>query len=162
MARIVLSLFALTAAGCVSIDGGSVEAAWDLHTPDGRRIAQCSCSCPRIAKVRFSVVPAAGGADLCAGRDACQFACGAGQGGTPFDIPPGDYALSLVPVGEDGQDLVGEIPQAGGGTCSAQSSVAPILRTVRKGQPTQLNGVVIKAECAANCGGSDTTKACSR
>ena len=161
MARIVLLLFALATAGCVPIDGGAVEATWDLHTPDGRRISKCSCSCPRIAKVRFSVIPAAGGDDLCAGRSACQFSCGAGQGGTPFDIPPGDYKLSLVPVGEDGQDLVGPIPQDGGGTCSAQSSVAPILRSVRKGLPTQLNTVVIQAECAMNCGGSDATKTCS-
>jgi hypothetical protein len=161
MFRIVPFLFLLTAAGCVAVDGGSVEATWDLHTPDGRRIANCNCSCPRIAKVRFSVVPAAGGTDLCAGRAACQFSCGAGQGGTPFDIPPGDYALSLIPVGEDGQDLVGPIPQEGGVTCSAQSGVAPILRSVRKGQPTQLNTVLIKAECSANCGGTDTTKACN-
>jgi len=161
MARIVLLLFALTAAGCVPIDGGSVEATWDLHTPDGRRISQCSCSCPRIAKVRFSVV-AADGVDLCAGRAACLFSCGAGQGGTPFDIPPGEYDLSLVPVGEDGHDLVGAIPQDAGDTCSAQSGVAPILRSVRKGQPTQLNTVLIQAKCAAECGGSDTSKACSK
>lgn len=162
MARIVPFLFLLTAAGCVAVDGGSVEATWDLHTPDGRRIANCNCACPRIAKVRFSVVPAAGGDDLCVGRDACQFSCGAGQGGVPFDIPPGDYSLALIPVGEDGQDLVGPILQPAGGTCSAQSSVAPILRSVRKGQPTQLNTVIIQAECAAECGGTNTTKACSR
>jgi len=162
MFRIVLLLPFLTATGCVSVEGGSVEATWDLHTPDGRRIAKCSCSCPEIAKVRFSVVPAAGGEDLCSGREACQFSCGAGQGGTPFDIPPGDYALSLIPVAADGQDLVGAVPQEGGGMCSAQSSMAPILRTIRRGRPTQLNTVVIKTDCAADCGGFDTTRVCSK
>jgi hypothetical protein len=39
--------------------------------------------------------------------------------------------------------------------------VAPILRSIRKGLPTQLNTVVIQAECAMNCGGADTTKTCN-
>ncbi len=132
MARIVALLLALVATGCVSIDGGAVEASWDVHASDGRGIADCSCTCPEVAKVRFSVVPAAGGADLCAGRAACQFSCQAKHGATPFDIPPGDYSLSLVPVGADGQDLTGAAPQAGGGTCSAHSGVDPISANHRR------------------------------
>ena len=161
MARIVNLLLALAATGCVSIDGGAVEASWDVHA-QGRGIADCSCTCPEIAKVRFSVVPKAGGADLCAGRAACQFPCRAKHGATPFDIPPGDYALALVPLGADGQDLTGAVPQVEGGTCSAQSGVAPILRTVGKGQLIQLNAVVIEADCAPVCGGSDSTKVCTK
>jgi hypothetical protein len=162
MARIVALLLALAATGCVSIDGGAVEASWDIHALDGRGIADCSCTCPEVAKVRFSVVPAAGGADLCAGRAACQFPCRAKHGATPFDIPPGDYALSLVPQGADGQDLIGPIVQDAGATCSAQSGVAPTLRTVGKGQLTQLNAAVIQADCAPVCGGSDSTKVCTK
>lgn len=162
MARIVALLLALAATGCVSIDGGAVEASWDIHAQDGRGIADCSCTCPEIAKVRLSVVPAAGGADVCAARAACQFFCRAKHGATPFDIPPGDYALSLVPLGLDGQDLTGAVTQDGGGVCTAQGGVAPTLRTVGKGQLTQLNAVVIVADCAPVCGGSDSTKVCTK
>lgn len=162
MARIVALLLALAATGCVSIDGGAVEASWDVHAPDGRGIADCSCTCPGVATVRFSVVPEAGGADLCAGRAACQFPCQAKHGATPFDIPAGDYELSLVPVGADGRDLTGAVSQAGGGTCSAHSGVNPIARTIGKGQLTQLNAVLIEADCAPVCGGSDSTKVCTQ
>ena len=161
MVRIVTSLLALAATGCVSIDGGAVEASWDLHA-GGRGIADCSCTCPPVAKVRFSVVPAAGGADLCLGLTACEFPCRAKHGATPFDIPTGEYALSLVPLGADGQDLTGPVPQADGGTCSAHSGVDPILRTVGKGKLTQMNAVVIDADCALLCGGSNSTKVCTR
>jgi hypothetical protein len=84
------------------------------------------------------------------------------HGATPFDIPPGDYDLSLVPVGADGQDLTVAVSQAGGGTCSAHSGVDPIVRTIGKGQLTQLNGVLIEADCAPVCGGSDSTKVCTQ
>jgi len=162
MARIVLLLFALVATSCVPIDGGAVEASWNLHAPDGRGISDCSCTCPEIAKVRFSVVPVAGGADLCAGKAACQFSCQASHGATPFDIPSGEYMLSLVPVSADGQDLTGALAQDGGETCSAQSDLAPILRSVGRGPPTQLNAIAIVADCAPDCGGSDSTKVCTK
>jgi hypothetical protein len=96
------------------------------------------------------------------GRTACEFPCRAKHGATPFDIPTGEYALSLVPLGADGQDLTGAVAQDGGGTCSAQSGVAPTLRTVGKGQLTQLNAVVVVADCAPVCGGTDSTKVCTR
>ena len=162
MARIVALLLALAATGCVSIDGGAIEASWDIHASDGRGIADCSCTCPEITKVRFSVVPAAGGSDLCIGRAACQFPCRSKHGATPFDIPPGAYAVSLVPLGADGQDLTGALIGDAGIGCSAQSGVAPTLRTVGKGQLTQLNGVLIQAGCAPVCGGSDSTRVCTK
>jgi len=161
MVRIVASLLVLAAAGCVSIDGGAVEASWDVHA-NGRSIADCSCTCPEIAKVRFSVVPKTGGDDLCAGRAECQFSCRAKHGATPFDIPSGDYSLALVPVGADGQDLTGAVVQVGAMTCSARGGVTPVLRTVGKGKLTQLNAVVIDADCAPACGGADSTRVCTR
>jgi hypothetical protein len=162
MARIVflalaLGTLCLGAAGCVSIEGGAVEASWDLQSHDGRGIADCDCTCPQIAKVRFRVV-AADGNDLCAGRADCEFACRRKHGATPFDIPPGSYALSLVPVGAAGLDLTGG-PIDG---CSARSSVAPTLREVKHGQPTQLDAIAISADCAPACGGSDSTKVCTK
>jgi hypothetical protein len=162
MARIVAFLLALAAAGCVSIDGGAIEASWDIHAMDGRGISDCSCTCPEITQVRFSVVPAAGGADLCLGKAVCQFPCRAKHGATPFDIPPGAYAVSLVPLGADGQDLTGAIAGDAGAECSVRSGVAPTLRTVGKGQLTQMNGVLIQAGCALVCGGSDSTRVCTQ
>jgi hypothetical protein len=164
MARIVLLLIALalTGAGCVSVDGGSVEASWGLHASDGRGISDCSCTCPPIAKVRFRVVAAAGGEDLCAGRAACEFPCWAHHGATPFDIPAGDYELGLVPVGADGQDLTGPVELDSGVICVARSGVAPTLRRIFRGQPAQLNAMTVTADCAASCGGSDSTKVCTK
>ena len=162
MARIVALLITLAAPGCVPIDGGAVEASWDIHALDGRGIADCSCTCPEITQVRFSVVPAAGGADICAGRTACQFPCRAKHGATPFDIPPGAYAVSLVPMGADGQDLAGAVDGDAGAGCLAQGGVAPTLRTVGEGQLTQMNAVLIEAGCAPVCGGSDSTGVCTQ
>ncbi len=144
------------AAGCVAIDGGAVEASWDI-SDDGRGIPDCNCACPPIAKVRFRVV-GDDGTDVCAGRSDCEFSCGAKHGATPFDIPAGRYALSLVPVGKNGEDLT--VTSVDG--CSPQQSVAPTLREVKSGQPTQLDAIEISADCAPVCGGSDSTRVCSK
>jgi hypothetical protein len=160
MARFVFPSLTLVAlgcvAGCVAIDGGAVEASWDI-SDQGRGIADCDCTCPPIAKVRFRVV-GENGVDVCAGRSDCEFACSVKHGATHFDIPAGKYALSLVPIGKNGEDLT-VTPVTG---CSLQESVAPTLREVRFGQPTQLDAIEIAADCAPICGGSDNTKVCTK
>ena len=144
--------------GCVSIDGGAVEASWKVVTHDGRGIADCACTCPPIPKVRLQLLPLGGGSDPCAGRAACQFSCNWQSGATRFDIPPGSYAVALVPVGEDGNDVTsGEA-----GTCSATAGVDPIVREVIKGRVTQLDAMTVLADCAADCGGSDSRKVCTK
>jgi hypothetical protein len=158
MDRVVRIALLFSALGCVPIDGGAVEATWVVVTHDGRRIADCGCTCPPIAKIRLQLLPEDGGGDPCAGRAACQFSCGRQTGATRFDIPPGTYSMSLVPVGDDGNDLTsGEA-----GTCSAGGGAGPTVRDVVKGRVTQLHAMMVLADCAAECGGSDNTKVCKR
>ncbi len=142
------------AAGCVRVDGGAVEVSWVLQTFDGRAISGCSCSDPEVSRVRVVVaaVDATGtpGADVCAGKPSCEFACGRGTGATQFDIAPGRYAISLRPIGTDGKPL----PAAPGGMAGGVSVPAPILRNVAFGQPTELDAFSIQASCATACGGA--------
>ena len=161
MDRITLIAVLFSALGCVSIDGGAVEASWQVTTQDGRTITDCGCTCSPIAKIRFQLLPVSadgGSDDPCAGRSTCAFSCNQQSGATRFDIPPGTYAISLVPVGEDGNDIT----NGGAGTCSAKSGVAPEVREVIKGRVTQLNAMAIIADCAAECGGSDSNKVCTK
>jgi hypothetical protein len=158
MDRLVLFALLFSAPGCVSIDGGAVEVSWVVVTPDGRRIANCACTCPPVAKVRLQLLPTAGGDDPCAGRASCQFGCDSQSGATRFDIPPGNYAISLVPVGADGNDITnGEA-----GTCSAGPGAHPEVRDVVKGRVTGLDSKLVLADCAAECGGSDNRKVCTK
>ena len=148
MGRIVFLTLACAAVSCVSIDGGAVEASWVVRTEDGRAITDCQCSDPQIANVRFELVGALGaveGALPCQGRSSCQFSCQRHTGATPFDIPPGFYLISLVPVDAAGQDLT--MLAAG----SRVQTPAPILREVVQGQPTQLDALALVGKCASSC-----------
>ena len=158
MDRITLIALVFSTLSCVSIDGGAVEASWVMVTHDGRGISSCACACPPVAKIRLQLLPTAGGADPCAGREACAFSCDRQSGATRFDIPPGNYAISLVPVGADGNDITnGEA-----GTCSAGAGAAPVVRDVVKGRVTGLDAMIVLADCAADCGGSDSTRVCTK
>lgn len=158
MDRVTLIALLFSALGCVSIDGGAVEASWVVVTHDGRVISECGCTCPHIAKIRLQLVPAAGGEDPCAGRASCQFSCGLQSGATRFDIPPGTYAISLVPVDADGND----IPASGSGTCSAGPGADPRIREVVSGRVTGLDAMMVLADCAPECGGADNTRVCTK
>jgi hypothetical protein len=160
MNRVALIALLFASLGCTTIDGGAVEASWIVATNDGigRVIANCDCTCPPVAKVRLKLEPTAGGADPCEGRTTCAFSCGKQSGATRFEIPPGTYSISLVPVGADGNDLTsGEA-----GTCSAGGGADIEVRDVVRGRVTQLDGMVVHADCAADCGGSDSTKVCTK
>jgi hypothetical protein len=111
-----------------------------------------------MPKVRIRLVPVAGGSDPCAGQAACQFSCDQGSGATRFDIPPGSYAVSVVPVGADGND----IPTGAVGTCSARAGIDPVVREVVQGRVTQLDATTVLTDCAAECGGSDNNKVCTK
>ena len=148
MGRIVFLTMAAAAVSCVPIDGGAVEASWVVRTDDGRAITDCRCSDPEIAGVRLKLVGASGevkGALPCQDRDSCQFTCQRHTGATPFDIPPGFYLISLVPVDAAGQDLTALQPPR------QVMTPAPVLREVVKGQPTQLDALAIVGKCASSC-----------
>jgi hypothetical protein len=158
MDRITLIALLFSALGCVPIDGGAVEVSWIVATHDGRGIASCGCTCPPVAKIRLQMVPKSGGSDPCAGRDSCQFSCDQRSGATRFDIPPGTYDVLLVPVGADGLDIAPGAPLV----CGAESSIAPVERDVIKGRVTEIDSIIVLADCAADCGGWDNTKVCTK
>jgi len=145
------------ATGCVRIDGGAVEVSWVVRSSDGRAITDCSCSDPPIAAVRLNLVGRGGdieGQQPCAGKAQCRFACQRQTGATPFDIKetqPGEmYEISVVAVGVDGEDL----PQV--------VTPAPILRSVARGQPTELDAFLLETQCAAECEGMNRSGVCTR
>jgi len=150
--RIVFLTMAAAAVSCVSIDGGAVEASWVVRTEDGRAITNCACSDPQIASVRLQLLGASGevkGTTPCQDRSSCQFSCQRHTGATPFDIPPGFYLISLVPVDAAGQDLSALAPPR------QVQTPAPVLREVVKGQPTQLDALAIVGKCAPSCSGKE-------
>jgi len=96
----------------VPINGGAFEADWVLFDDQGRAISDCGCSDPPLARVAFQIVGTGRygsekGAMPCAGKATCVFSCQRHTGATPFDIPPGEYAFSLVALDEDGASLAG-------------------------------------------------------
>ena len=144
-------------AGCVRIDGGAVEVSWVVRSTDGRAITDCSCSDPPIAAVRLKLVGIGGdiaGTTPCDGQPQCQFACQRQTGATPFDIretQPGEmYEISVVAVGADGMDLTRVI------------TPAPILRSVTRGEPTELEAFLLETQCAMECAGMNTSGVCTR
>jgi hypothetical protein len=157
MDRVAIIALLFTTLGCTPIDGGAVEASWVVATPDGRLISDCGCTCPAVAKIRLQLLPVGGGNDPCAGGPACSFSCNQQSGATHFDIAPGPYSISLVPMGADGADLIGGI-----GTCGAPVGSDPVERDVIKGQVTQLPAMLVQADCAAECGGSDNQRVCTK
>jgi hypothetical protein len=150
------ALIEVLAGSCVQINGGAVEVSWVVHA-NGRAITDCSCSFPQIASVRIDLVGKGGaieGTKPCEGQAKCQFACQRQTGATPFDIPEthGDeaYAISVVAVGPDGHDL----PDI--------QAPAPILRTIVRGQPTEVEAFLLDAGCASACETMNKTSVCAR
>ena len=165
-ASIPVVALGLLVGSCVQISGGAVEVSWVLHS-NGRAITDCSCAvapsadpnapAQPIAGVRIEIVGQHGAIDgtrPCAGRSQCQFACQRQTGATPFDIPETHaderYAISVVAVGPVRADLPGI------------KAPAPILRTVVRGQPTEVEAFLFEAGCAMACEGMNRTAVCAR
>ncbi|HXI55331.1 MAG TPA: hypothetical protein VNO55_04700 [Polyangia bacterium] len=145
------------AAGCVRIDGGAVELSWVLRTPDGRAIDDCSCGVDPVAAVRVELVGVGGdiqGATPCAGRAQCQFSCSRQTGATPFDIPETKsnemYLISVVAL------------DAGGNPLPNVKTPAPVLRSVVRGQPTDMGALLLVTECGSACSGVNGQGVCKR
>lgn len=133
-----------------------------VRSADGRAITDCGCSDPPIAAVRLELKLVGGQGDdggtagPCDGRAQCRFACQRQTGATPFDIKetqPGEmYEISVVPVGSNGMDL----PR------SQVLTPAPILRSVVRGQVTELEAFLLETQCAAECEGMNRSGVCTR
>jgi hypothetical protein len=147
------------ALGCVDINGGSVEVAWGVFAKDGRAINDCACAVALtppeaetpIAFVRLNLVSDSDAADQpCTGTDNCRFSCNRKIGATPFMIKPGRYLMSLVAVDAGGNDFA----------AGAVDSPPAELRSVVKGQPTQLDAFMLQARCATRCNSGGSTQPC--
>jgi hypothetical protein len=144
-AALVVGAFLLGGA-CVKIDGGAVEISWVVRSTSGSAITDCSCADPAIAKVRLQLVgmgPSIEGNKPCDPPAQCDFPCQRQTGSTAFDIVPTQagesYEISVVAVGADGGELEGVV------------TPAPILRSVVKGQPTEVEAFQLVAPCRAEC-----------
>jgi hypothetical protein len=157
----VLVAAALTcaAAGCVRVDGGAVEVSWVVRSPQGQAITDCSCADPPISRVRLDVRGVGGtidGTEPCANDARCEFPCQRQTGSTPFDIKetkPGEmYAISVTAIGVDGTEL------------PAVMTPAPILRSVVRGQATEVEAFLLVAQCGCGNvdGGVNTSSVCTR
>lgn len=131
-------IMALLPAGCIPIEGGAVEAGWDLRFPDGRRVDDGLCSSRGLAGLRIALEPVApdtyaptGGVDPCQGAGHCQFECAPfGSGTTDFAIPEGTYAIALTVLDTTGKSL---------GPGDGVVTPAPVVRQIRTGEVTDLN-----------------------
>lgn len=135
LAAPTLMIACLATSACVAVDGGAVEAGWDLRFPDGRRTDDngdsVSCSKSGLAQMALTLTPVDGGDDPCADIESCRFPCSSqGVGTTDFQIPPGEYAISLEVLDASGA------PQ---GPESGIVSPGPVVRDVVLGQITSLN-----------------------
>jgi hypothetical protein len=126
---------ALLAAGCVG-DEGAVSLRWRLvdlstgnildvkgyDTPDPPFVHAC-VNLPRwkIDTIHLRIATLDG--NVLTFADAMQYPCAQGEATTPFDIPPGTYALSLQ-------------AEAGGGEVGV--APAPLVRQVERGQVVNL------------------------
>jgi hypothetical protein len=121
--------------GCIAVNGGAVEASWDLRFADGRRIDDkgnlLDCNKENLSRVQFSLISVSSGENPCMGAEHCQFSCVQfGSGTTNFAIPEDNYAISLQLVGTDGAVL---------GPKDGIVAPGPRVRWVRQGEIADLD-----------------------
>ena len=120
---------------CVEVDGGAVEAGWDLRFPDGRRTDDngdsIDCTKAGLGRMALELSALEGEGDPCAAQETCRFPCSSqGVGTTDFFIPPGEYAISLQVLDPAGKAL---------GAADGIVAPGPVVRRVDNGQITSLS-----------------------
>lgn len=127
--RGLLAATAISATGCVPIDGGAVEVRWTIHKQEadpqqqieeGDRIG---CDTADITTVSLLVDPGS------AEGPTFEFDCDDGRGSSEFDISPGRHLFDIAPGGP-GAD-VATVP-------------GPISAVVREGEVTDLQVLLIR------------------
>lgn len=145
----------LALGGCVEIDGGAVEARWDLQyggedcTPSGASEPLCvrgnriSCERGNVGFIELKLDPLRGSDDPCDREgDPCRFSCGPLIGTTRFFIPEDDYSISLQVRDPAGALL---------GPTDGVAVPAPIVRQVLDGELTNLNVNLIIVQGCNGC-----------
>src|SRR5262249_2279527 len=97
MAKIGGSLALAAACGCVSVDGGAVELAWQVRTSDAK---PSDCGRQNLDRVWLCLQACDDADGLCPGQTpVCPFAsfpCESLRGSTSFDIAPGRKKLWIT------------------------------------------------------------------
>lgn len=127
----------LAALGCVSVEGGAVEVSWVVHSSGGYALSGCGCAEPPIDAIRLDVRPAAPAEGLAS--LSYLFGCSRKRGATPFEIPPGRYAVSITALDGQGQAI------------AAAVTPPPRLATVEWGKPASMDAQLVVAPCAERC-----------
>src|SRR5262245_44874339 len=81
-------------AGCVDVNGGSVELAWELFSPSGSACCPNADPCRAAGAERVRVHLHPGACDVTE-IPVHTFSCKSTQGATQFDIPPGFYCIEI-------------------------------------------------------------------
>ena len=140
--RYLALTFALVS-GCVDVQGGALEARWDIRNKLGERIGcDKAAASVGLSKLRFKVAPLDGADDPCETDDRCLFLCEGAEGdvvlgSTPFMVPAASYAISTVVLDSGGTILT---PSDG------VISPSPVVRTVREGEVTDMDVNLIIAD----------------
>ncbi len=139
----ILTALVLASQGCVDVQGGAIEARWDIRNKLGERIG-CAKAAQQVglSRLRFKVAPVGGGADPCATDERCRFDCAGVEGdvvlgSTPFMVPEGRYAISTVCLDTKGTALT---PTDG------VITPTPVVRSVFEGEVTDLDVNLIIAD----------------
>jgi hypothetical protein len=126
-----------TGLSCVEVEGGAVELAWTLRTPDGS--ARVACAEAQIAEIRVCWQPVEGEPAVdwpaCSPERQRAFSCAAERGVSRFEIAPGRTQFWIEPVCEDGAVAAPEtyvVPR-------------PIAREVQDGKVSTLDALLIVA-----------------
>jgi hypothetical protein len=122
---VTLALVLVSYAACVDVNGGAVELSWAIKKADGQPVNDCDAA--RISRVTLHAVPVAPttGSEL-----ADSWSCDAFHGTTLFNIPAGQYALSITLCDGTGLTQTGRVP-------------APIVRDITKGDVVELDALLI-------------------
>jgi hypothetical protein len=147
----VLFAAASLLAGCIAVDGGAIEARWELRkgpkTYPKEQGQTTSCTDAGLSKIRFVLSPVASGCsalgsgtdDPCAQDDRCLFDCEPHPlGTTAFVIPIGTYCMVLRGVDASTGALLTE--------ADGIISPDPVVRDVRLGELTDLSVNLIIVE----------------
>ena len=141
--------------GCVDVQGGAIEARWDIRNKLGERIGcEKAAKTTRLAKLHFKLTPIVGADDPCCIKPAqtagqcdtrdgrCTFTCEGAEGdmvlgSTPFMVPEASYAISTEVLDNADEPLT---------PADGVISPSPIVRFVREGEVTDMDVNLIIAD----------------
>ena len=126
--------------GCAGIDGGAIEASWDVRTVDGN---DTQCGDAGVSRVQlWWRIERDDGAITVRNE---SFPCKDERGVTGFDLPPGPAELWLEPVCADGV-----APLEG-----TYEGPTPIVRTITQGEVITLDTQLLQVTSTRDCAPED-------